>query len=73
MYLFINIYSNSINKQYEKSLIDIQETILHLFTPWINQQSWNNRIIFILRQISFSIQLNRYLILKKQFMKIFVN
>jgi hypothetical protein len=68
------IYSHSINKQHQQSLIDIRENILHPFTQWINQQSsnyrsWNNRILIILRQISFlltlSIQFNRDLILEK--------
>ena len=68
------IYSHSIDKQHKQSLINIRQSILPTFTQWINQQSslfrsWNNRIIIILRQISFlltlSFQLNRDLILEK--------
>jgi hypothetical protein len=68
------IYSHSIDKQHQQSLIDIRGNLLHPFTQWINQhssnlRSWNNLMIIILRQISFlltlSIQFNRNLILEK--------
>jgi hypothetical protein len=67
------IYSHSMAK-HQQSFILIRENLLHPFTQWINQyssnfRSWNNRILIILRQISFlltlSIELNRNLILEK--------
>jgi len=68
------IYSHSVDKQHKQCLIDIRQSLLPPFTQWLNEQSplfrlWNNRILIILRQISFlltlSIQLNRYIILDK--------
>ncbi len=68
------VYSHSVDKQHKQSLIDIRQSLLRPFTQWLTEQSsafrlWNNRIIIILRQISFlltlSIQLNRYVILDK--------
>ena len=54
------VYSHSIDKQHQQSLIQIRQAVLHPFSQWINEQSsnfrsWNNRIIIILRQISFFI------------------
>jgi hypothetical protein len=68
------VYSHSIDKQHKQSLIHIRQSLLRPFTQWLIQQSsvfrlWNNRIIIILRQISFlltlSIQLDQHTILDK--------
>ena len=68
------ISSHSIDKQHQQSLINIQKSILQPFTQWLNQHSalfrlWNNKIIIIIRQITFlltlNIQLNRLINLDK--------